>query len=98
MGDMRRLKDGSEADAMYVDKVLAAAKTLRATQFLVFYEFVRKCQTEGRPFEGEKATLLRQHDLIQADGTPYLSVRSILRSALQGHEFDLALGSPYAVH
>ncbi len=96
---MRSLKDGSQMSDTEVERILASFRALRTEDPIIFYEFATKARKEEEDFmfprdAGGFGRLLA-YDLVTADGVIQPKARSVAKSAIEGPDDRMVIGSPY---
>jgi len=95
-GGRVKLKNGAEADAALVERVMAQVRILYFERDLVLMELVAKINDPDHVFYGDRGAELIQRGLVEADGTVSEAVRNIVLSGVVGEHLFMRLVSPLA--
>ena len=89
------LKDGSQVVNVVVTGTMMHLQTLQHEYPVVFYELVMKARDPEYQLFGNSQQTLADRGLIESNGSMHTDIRTIIRNAVVGEGFAMALRSPY---
>lgn len=88
------LRTGEETLTPLVTAAMSSLKSLMERQPIALYELVMLARDPQHKLFGNSGSILRQLNLIEADGRIHDSMRTIILAATEGDGLDLKLVSP----
>ena len=88
------LKNGAEEAKPLVIVIMMSLEDLMKKNPIAFYELTMKARDQGHQFFGRAGQVLKEFNLVSADGSLHDSIRNVVLSAVEGDDLDMTLVNP----